>query len=244
MSPGREGLADQLARRLVEAVTHGVYSPGSLLPSEPELASREGVSRLTVREAIRTLRQKNVVRIERGRGTFVNPVSVWSPLDADLLAARTGLGESAVLRAVLEARHLVEVGVAELAAARRDDRDLEALRSALRRMREAGDDVAEFVDADIAFHQALMDSARNAVITALFEPVSSLVYEARRETSQDPQARDHAISAHDRILVAVTRQDAAAARTSMNEHLLETERDVNRRRPATGSEAEPEGTDG
>src|SRR3954452_18186209 len=76
------GLPEDLADRLLGEVVNGTYAVGSSLPPEGDLAVSYGVSRLTVREAIRILRSKNVLEIHRGRGTFVNKPEEWSSLDA------------------------------------------------------------------------------------------------------------------------------------------------------------------
>lgn len=74
-----ENLDDRIAARLLDAIVAGAFPPDTRLPAEWELAEREGASRLTNREALRTLRQKSVVRVLRGRGTYVQPPKRWSP---------------------------------------------------------------------------------------------------------------------------------------------------------------------
>jgi GntR family transcriptional repressor for pyruvate dehydrogenase complex len=229
----RAGLTHQVVDQLVSAIAVGDYPPESALPSEAQLAEAFGVSRLTVREAVKTLQVKGLVRVEQGRGTFVNPASKWSPLDPKLLAARSANAEAGDLsKKILETRRLVETGVAELAASRRSRPHLEALERALDHMRAAQKtgETEEFVEADIAFHQALMDAAGNVFVAALFEPVKELVLEGRRETSAIPEARDHAIDAHQHVLDAVQAGDPAAARRAMEEHLRQTESDLDKDR--------------
>jgi GntR family transcriptional repressor for pyruvate dehydrogenase complex len=220
-------LGDRIAARLLEQIVAGGYPPDTPLPPEWELAEREGASRLTIREAVRVLRQKSVVRVVRGRGTYVQPRQLWSPLDPAVLGAlaRTPAGLTGPLQALLEARRLVEVGVAELAAARRTDADLAIMGAATAAMSEAGDDVDAFVKADLAFHDAVLAAAGNAVISALFDPIAQLLQDSRRQTSLDPVARGHAICAHERILLAIQRRDPGQASWAMREHLAQTEED-------------------
>ena len=224
----RKALADRVVGKLIDDVASGRFPPGSMLPSEAELAEQEQVSRLTIREAIAVLRTKRVLEVKHGRGTTVNPVSEWSPFDPALLAARSEdlIGASALPRKLIEARRLVEVGVAELAAARRSENDLKALRAAHTRMKEAEDNVEAIVDADVAFHQAVMSSVGNAFIAALFDPIKQLVWDARRQTKEYPDIRVHAIAAHGRILRAIQDRDPEAARWAMHEHLIQTEKDL------------------
>src|SRR3954453_12403902 len=175
--PVRVTLADQVVQNLVEAIARGDHPPNSRLPPEDKLSELADVSRLTVREAIKVLRHKGVVRVEQGRGTFVNPPSRWAPLDPALLAARTATvhdaGELAVK--LKEARRLVEAGVAELAAERRSPAYLLARERTLAEMGAAIDDVEAFAEADIAFHEALMTAGDNSFVAALFEPIAMLL---------------------------------------------------------------------
>jgi DNA-binding FadR family transcriptional regulator len=227
-----ESLGDQIAARLLDEIVDGRYPPGSPLPPEWELAEREGASRLTIREAVRILRQKSVVAVVRGRGTFVQPRQRWSPLDPAVLGALARSPDALTERvqALLEARALVEVGVAELAAARRSDEDLAAMAEAVAAMRDADGDVDAFAAADLAFHDAVMAAAGNPVISALFDPIALLLRDTRRQTSRDPVARGHALRAHERILAAIERRDPVQAAGAMRDHLTETGEDFAARR--------------
>jgi GntR family transcriptional regulator, transcriptional repressor for pyruvate dehydrogenase complex len=221
-------LPDRLVTRIISAVAAGEHVPGGRLPPEDELARRYSVSRLTLREGVKVLRDKGVLRVEQGRGTFVNPPGEWSVLDPELLAARSAIGaEAGVLATKLtEARRVVEVGVAELAAARRTDADLDRMAEAISRMREANarDDVGAFSVADVAFHDALNRAADNPFLSALFEPIATLVHEVRRSTSASRQRRVAAIGEHERILAAVTAGSPAQAWAAASEHLDRTGR--------------------
>ncbi|NYI03301.1 FadR/GntR family transcriptional regulator [Allostreptomyces psammosilenae] len=220
----RRSLGEQVAEEIIEAVVAGDQAVGELLPPEWELAEQFGVSRLTVREAIGILRQKSVVRVQRGRGTLVLPFDEWSPLDPALFAAQASRGGWADrLRAVLETRRFVESGAAELAAQRRGDADLAAMETSLAAMREAGGDVDGFVEADMAFHDAVMTAAGNPVMAALFGPVRELLYRGRWATSRDPRARRSACAEHAAILEAIRRGEAPDAYRLMREHLRRTE---------------------
>ena len=224
----RTGLVDRLVGDLVDDIVSGVFPPGSVLPSEGELAERAEVSRLTVREAMTVLRTKRVLEVKHGRGTFVNPISLWSPFDPTLLAARSGdaVGAGALPKKLIEARRIVEVGVVELAAARRSEGDLATLAAVLERMKGAGEDVDAFAEADIDFHQAILAAAGNAFIVALFDPIKQLVRAARRQTKGYSRIRARAIAAHTRILKAIRDKDPEAARWAMNDHLMQTEEDL------------------
>lgn len=223
----RRGLSDQIVVELLGAVTRGEHPPGSRLPPEAELAARADVSRLTLREAVKVLRDKGVLRVEQGRGTFVNPPTSWSALDAELLGARIALeGGGGLLlgEQLVEARRVVEVGTAGLAAQRRTADDLEELHAIVERMRTTHEqgDVEAFSAADSAFHDSVMRAAANPFLTALFEPIRTLVHRVRITTSYAPANRQEAIVAHSSILAAVERGDPDAARAAVSKHLDRT----------------------
>lgn len=222
----RVALPDQVVARLVEAIARGVHPPGSRLPPEPELAAQVDVSRLTLREAIKILRDKGVLRVEHGRGTFVNPPDLWSPLDPNLLAGRSMLAESfegTFAEQVAEARAVLELGVAALAAQRRTHQDLERLRATVDDMRSGHDagDLESYTVADRAFHEELLLAARNPLLGALFEPIWTLIDQVRATTAVEATTREKAIAAHTNILDAVAAADQEAAAQAMWAHVAE-----------------------
>jgi GntR family transcriptional repressor for pyruvate dehydrogenase complex len=220
-------LSDDLAEQLLTSIIDGHHPPDSALPPEGELSERSGVSRLTVREAVKQLRAQNVVRVVRGRGTYVNPPDRWTALEPVVRAAsRTSSG--ALSERLIEARRLIENGACELAAARRTEEDLDALRRHLAAMREAADagDTEQFVQADIAFHDAVMRATGNLFVPLLFEPFGPLLVEGRRQTSAVPEIRTNAIAHHDRVLAALESGDPEAARAAMADHMNQTADDL------------------
>lgn len=225
-------LADQIAERLLQSIIDQEFPPGSSLPAEAELAERFGASRLTVREAIRALRTQNVVRIQRGRGTLVNTPEQWTSLTAlvrvanGATTANGATGQAA--ERLLEARRMIEVGAAQLAADRRDAADLTLLTTHLDGMRQAAavGDVEMFVADDIAFHDVIMQASGNLFVPALFGTFGPLLIEARRQTSAVPEIRVNAIGHHVEILAAITGHDPEAARSAMERHMDQTLRDL------------------
>ena len=230
----RRRLADEVAGQLLAMVTDGHHPPGSRLPPEAVLAEQTHVSRLTLREAVRVLRDKGVLSVEHGRGTFVNPPARWVALDPALLRSRAALegGSAQSARQITETRRIVEVGAVELAAQRRTEVHLVHLRASIERMRQSheGGDVVAFSAADIDFHDGLMTAARNPFLAALLQPIKALVHEVRLHTSLEPQMRLVAIAAHAAIFEAVAAGDQEAARRTMTEHLVETHRVIDRLR--------------
>jgi DNA-binding FadR family transcriptional regulator len=219
--------AEEAANALLGLVLDGTYPPGSSLPSETELAGRFAVSRLTVREAIRSLASTQVIQVQQGRSSVISPVERWSALDPRLLRARGQVsGEPLLLpKRLLEARRVIEVAIAEMAAERRTDTHLERLASAIASMQESHDrgNVPRFVEADLAFHEVLFEAADNAFLEALVQPLAAVIRDLREETSSASETREHAIDFHGRILRRVADRDSAGAREDMREHLTLTE---------------------
>jgi GntR family transcriptional regulator, transcriptional repressor for pyruvate dehydrogenase complex len=227
MRPGR---ADVVAEQLLDLVLDGTFPVGGTLPSESELAQRFGVSRLTVREAIRSLVPTRVIDVQQGRSSLVNPTSRWSPLDGRLLLARSRVDGDPLLlpRRLLEARRTVEVAIVELAAVRRSGAQLDRLHALHQEMVDGHSrgDATATAEADFAFHAALFEAADNVFLEALFEPLTSVLRAMREETSSVPEFRSHALDRHAAILRAVAAGDPQAARTAMEAHLDQTEEDV------------------
>jgi DNA-binding FadR family transcriptional regulator len=236
------GRADTVADALLGLVLDGTFPPGSSLPSEAELATRFHVSRLTVREAIRSLASTQVIRVQQGRSSTINPVDRWSALDPRLLEARgQASGEPTRLpKRLHEARRVVEVAIAELAAERRTDDHLERMAAAIASQQEAHvrGDVPRFVEADLAFHEVLFAAADNAFLEALVQPLAAVLRDQREETASASETREHALEFHGRILRRVEDRDVHGARDDMREHLILTEEYTERfqaRRPRSSA---------
>ncbi|GAA2361807.1 FadR/GntR family transcriptional regulator [Saccharopolyspora halophila] len=192
-------LPDELAEQLLGAIIDGTYPPGTALPSEPELAELFSISRLTVREAIKALRVQNVVRIQRGLGTYVNTPDRWTSLEP-LIRATTSRGPAD--SDLLDARRILQAGAAELAAVNRTGEDLARLRAHLQELRSAPD-AAAFSAADQAFHRAIMSASGNSYLPLMFEPFAKI--------DADRDARRH-----EQVLAALEAGDPVRAREAMN----------------------------
>jgi DNA-binding FadR family transcriptional regulator len=212
---------------LVPMIASGELAPGSLLPTEPEMSTRFGVSRSVVREALRVLGEKGLIEVRHGSGTRVTTPDRWDPLDPLILGALRGRGPSAaVLHDLLEARTIVECEVAALAAERADHDERAALNAAVETMRESLDDPPGFVLGDSAFHLTLLRAARNRVLERMTQPMHELLKYAQALTDAIPGVLTRALADHETIADAVMRRDAAGARTAMRTHLAQTQRDI------------------
>lgn len=220
----RKSLVGEVADELLDRIISGEFPPGALVPGELELSSRHDVSRMTVREAVKTLTAQNILRVERGRGTFVNPVNRWTSLHAVLRATSEGTDGMDAAVQLIELRRMLETGACELAASRISDEDLGALDGWVERMRaaHAAADLETFVEADLAFHNVILHASENAFVAVLFEPLSRVLAERRSETSAVPEIQEHAIAMHGSVAAALRSHDPEAARTAMDAHMQQT----------------------
>lgn len=202
------------------------FPVGGKLPAEEQLAEQAGASRLTLREAVKTLAAQRVLSAVQGRGTYVNPVEKWISVEA--LMRMQQANPMDVLLQLVEVRGFIEIGAAGHFAESVTDDQLAQLRSDLAAMVVAheADDVMGVMAADLAFHQRILDGCDNPFIAATMQPLSRALMEARRETSGVPQMREHAIAEHRRILAGLERRDRAAARKAMRSHMRQTAADT------------------
>jgi GntR family transcriptional regulator, transcriptional repressor for pyruvate dehydrogenase complex len=215
---GAVSLVDRVAEVISEEITSGRLSAGDRLPTEVQLVKQLGVSRTVVREAVSRLRNAGLVEPRQGAGVFVLEPRVH-PLDLSGEAQRT---KASVLQ-VVEVRRAMEGEAAALAAARAKPADLRRMRAALEAIdadvRAGGDGV----DADLAFHQSVVDSTGNPVLAETLRYIGSLMRngirvtranEARRADFTAQVRREHQI-----LLEAVEAGDPEAARAAARQHM-------------------------
>lgn len=220
----RKSLTDVVADDLLDRIVAGEFAPNSLVPGELELSSQHEVSRMTVREAMKTLVAQRILRVERGRGTFVNPLASWGSLNAVLRAVSEGEDHTVVAVQLIELRRMLETGACELAASRITDEALEDMGQELTKMKAAHEaaDVPAFVASDLAFHDIILQASGNIFVSVLFDPLHRILESRRAETSQVPQIQRNAIAMHAAILTALSQRKPELARVAMDNHMAQT----------------------
>ncbi len=213
-----------VADELLDRIIAGEFPPGAAVPGELELSARHEVSRMTVREAMKTLQAQQILSVERGRGTFVNPLNRWASLEAVLRAASEGKNDAAAAVQLIELRRMLETGACELAAGRIGDSDLNTLQGQLEAMRDAHErhDVAAFVAADLAFHDLILRASENVFVAVLFAPLHRVLERRRTQTSEVREIQAHAIGQHEKIVQALATRDPHKARDAMDAHMQQT----------------------
>ncbi|MCT2557509.1 FadR family transcriptional regulator [Tsuneonella sp. YG55] len=207
--------SDVLAERLKKEILSDAYPPGSMLPTERELVTTTGLSRGSVREALRILEAQGLVATRAGRygGTTVS-----MPSD-DQLAGQINIfarGRSIPLTALAEVRLALEPMVASLAAQRRTAEDLTALREISDRIDQTAieiDDLEEFLMENVNWHDALAAASHNDLLCALATSVSGLMFEASKlREFASLELRQRVCLAHRKILEAIEGRDSERAR--------------------------------
>lgn len=199
----RSSLVDQVIDQLRSEIATGVWPVGGKIPPEPALAETLGVGRNTVREAVRALAHSGLLDCRQGDGTYVRATSELSG------AVRRRL-ETAELVEILEVRRGMEVEAARLAAGRRTEADLAAIAAAQADRAEAfaAMDHAGFVEADLAFHMAVVEATHNRVLIELYRDFSDAL---RASIGAAGVLLRHADVPHEPIADAIKAGDAAAA---------------------------------
>lgn len=215
-----EGSTEQVVSYVRNLIERGELRPGDRLPAERDLATHIGVSRPTVRAGLRALAAMGVVQSRHGSGTFIpaGPPSLGTEA-LSFLAALHGFTRDEMY----EARRILEVGAAGLAAERATHEQIATLAEEVAGMFASMDDPRVFLVHDINFHRAVAAASGNPIVASIVEMVSALYYERRRDTAIRASDRDlkDAADMHRRIYQAIRRRDADAARTAMHTHLVQ-----------------------
>jgi GntR family transcriptional regulator, transcriptional repressor for pyruvate dehydrogenase complex len=224
-------LYEQIVQQIEDSILKGTLKAGDQLPSERELAQRFGVSRTAVREAVKALREKGLVEAYSGRGTFItNGTSQAMRQSLDWMMR---IGQAEGSSHLAEMRAILEPEIAALAAIRREEQHLAAMRDAFEVMDGARQDPVAFIEADLDFHLALAEAAANPLILSLIDSIVGLLREQRMRIFYVEGGPERGQYHHKRILDAVELRDAEKARTAMRAHLQQVRED------SKSSEAQP-----
>src|SRR5882672_5322033 len=211
--------AAQVVAHVRQLIDRGSLGPGARLPTERHLAQQVGVSRPTVRAGLRTLAALGVVSSRRGSGTYIpeGPPTFGAEALGFLAALHKVTGDD-----VYEARRLLEVGAAGLAADRATPEQLATLADEVAGLFASLNERQMFLVHDVNFHRGIAAASGNPIIASLLEMVASLYYERRRATVERAADRDlrDAADSHRQIYQAIRARDGERARRAMNDHLL------------------------
>jgi GntR family transcriptional repressor for pyruvate dehydrogenase complex len=204
----REAVGEQI----LGLIRSGALKPGDRLPSEPELMAMTGVSRPSVREAIRSLASMQLVEIRRGKGTYVQQVAASGLGDGQVLLM---LGDHQALKDLVEVRLALEPLVVRLAAERADQDDVRLLARAVEAMRQAPSQV-EWRAAHLDFHEGLAHATHNIILTKMWTLVQMFLKDSPMVTGTPSDPR-----VHEDLAGAIAAHDVDRAITAMQQHLTD-----------------------
>jgi DNA-binding FadR family transcriptional regulator len=216
----RDITVDSIGRKIV----NGVYPAGSLLPPSADLFAQLGVSRTTLRESLQTLAAKGMVAARAKVGTRVLDESCWNMFDADILSWREEVGiPEASLAMLYEMRQSLEPVAAALAAEKRSDADVEALRAWAQKLRLEPDRVADFVAADVSFHLLILEMSGNPFMRSIGALISTALTASFTHSAPTESVAEsaHVQRLHLDVVDAIEFRDAQRASDAMTKVILQ-----------------------
>ena len=217
----RTSVVQSAISKIKELIDEEYFKFGEKLPPERELAKLLGISLPSLREALRALSILGIAEMRPGSGTYLrSSMSDWSsdpfsllfnlsrPLHIDLFEARMG----------------IEGIIADLAAKKRTEEDLQAMEAALQKMRTHVEDKKEYIKYEIEFHQAIIRAAKNTILKDFMEKMYKVLYESRKRTVE--QLKDvyrESYLEHYQIYRHIKEGDPERAKKAMVDNLTEVE---------------------
>ncbi|OQS44673.1 FadR/GntR family transcriptional regulator [Chromobacterium haemolyticum] len=216
--PYKRSLVDIAVENIAKRLADGDWPIGARIPTEPELAEQLGVSRNTVREAVRVLLYAGLLEVRQGDGSYVR--ATVNPGDAMRAISRASLREH------LEVRCMLEESAARLAASRCPEADLSAIADALARRGERlpQEPLENFIERDLEFHLAVANASGNQALAELYAYFSRAVRQHVQQSILDEALPDPDLAAHQAIYEAIRQRrpdEAARAAAAITRPLLE-----------------------
>ncbi len=207
-------LSAQIAASIRDAIVSGALSFDDRLPSEADLSEQFGVSRPTVREALKRLAAQNLIRTQRGAtgGAFVNRLRFEDAYAQQITTSTLLLSMNAVdFDTACEARYALERACAPLATQRRTAAHLDIMRAEIARQGQPGLSDEAFCASDVAFHRALVDAAGNPVLSYQLAGAVEAMQPLMNMVTFSARSRGRIVGLHGRILEALETGNAAKA---------------------------------
>ncbi len=215
-----EKIVEQIEKRIVD----GELNAGDKLPSERELAKQFGVSRTSVREAMKALVLRGLIEVTPGRGTYITDQT--SKALRNSLNLMVQVGKRATNKYLIELREILEPEIAAIAASRAIPENLTVMREAVDIMDRSMDDIGAYVEADLDFHLALAESIQNPLILSLLDSLIGELREQRFRSAKVEGALHRGQPNHKAVLAAIEKKDAESARRIMAAHMEQVRMDI------------------
>ncbi|WP_041808408.1 FadR/GntR family transcriptional regulator [Evansella cellulosilytica] len=204
---------EEVIKQLITLIKDGKLKPGDKLPNEKELMEKLSVGRSTIREAKQVLISKNILESYPGKGTFIKDLEFDVILDEDVLDAI--LKEDDVLYSLYEAREIIDIETAVLAAQRATDDDISKITHALQLMKEAMDE-DELFEQGLHFHMAICKASHNPILIRLYYLILKLL--RKNQYSKYVINMQDEIRIHEDIVIALKEKCVNKTREAVNAH--------------------------
>jgi len=212
----KDALSEKIVERLLSLIREKQLRPGDRLPPERELAPVMGVSRPSLREALRALSVMKVIENRQGSGTYVT--SLKPELFVNHLDFIFTVNDATFLD-LFEARKIVEVGLVSLAAQNISDEQLADLEECLKRSNASVEDPETFLQTDLELHGRIIEAAQNRTLALFMNSINQINVASRRRTSELPEVRRQTLKNHRAIITALKARDSERAAQAMRDHL-------------------------
>lgn len=227
----RQTFQEQVLDRLGQDICSGRFKPGEVLPSEMELCEQFGISRIVIREAVKSLAAKGMLVVRRKVGTTVQDPVHWNLFDPSIIVwrAHPSVLNQTLSRDLMELRRIVEPAAASLAAQRASDDERRALRAAYLAMERAVAGEGDYVAADLAFHSILLAACGNQFVRQMQDAMSAILRTSFEIVSQKPGGPAFSLPMHEDLCRAIEAGDAKGAERAALALIEQADSDLNAR---------------
>lgn len=225
---GSKKIYIEVIEQIKALLQSGEIKPGDQLPPERDLAEYMGISRVSVRQALAVLEALGIVEIKHGQGTFIS-LSEGNTGNLDLLLSNI-IKESDPMD-ILDARKIIEVDIAGIAAEQRTEQDLLAMRNLLSDMQQKIKEGEETSTVDLGFHLQVASATHNPVLLSIMNQIASLMRQnlwsiAKGVSLMNPGRAEKYLGQHKVVYECIEKQDSLNAKEAMKKHLFSIEEDL------------------
>jgi len=213
---GRSTLVDDTANKIRQMIFSGQIQPGELLPSRKALAKQFGVGISTIHEAVKSLAAVGLLESRPGKGTWVRQDALDGVIRPSIITNRFGQID---VETIYEARLVLEVALAGLAAEKATSEEIEEIWAALQVQQEAMPDDEKFIEADWAFHLTIAQASHNVLVETFYQLARELLLKFIRDAISLPRVREEATEYHIEQVKAIEAHDVEWAQRVAREHM-------------------------
>jgi GntR family transcriptional repressor for pyruvate dehydrogenase complex len=211
-------VSEEIVDEIKRLISEGVFLPDHKLPSETELSNRFGVGRSSIREALSMLAAAEIVETRQGEGTYVRKVDIGNYIHPLALSMVTEKQQTLHL---LEMRQIVEAGIVELAAIRRDENDIKEMKKAILDLETKLKLGEPEMDADFNFHMAVASASKNPLLIQTIENLTQVMKQSIEYTYKEKnlERRWQSLQEHKNIFACIENKDPEGAVAALKQHL-------------------------